>query len=70
MNCKKCGSDNVTVQYSEYEKSKRRSVLWNLMMILLTGGFWIVWILLRNKKTKTVKNKYALCQDCGNSWKL
>lgn len=70
MVCPKCKRTNVTVNESVYSKSKSRSILWNLFMILCTGGFWILWMLIRKKKQKIVHVKMAVCQSCGHSWEL
>lgn len=69
MNCRKCGSSNVTLSVNSYAKSKSRSLLWNLLMIFLTGGLWIIWMLVRKKKEKVVHEKIYCCQNCGNTWK-
>lgn len=70
MVCKKCGSDNVTVTYSEYTKSKNRSLLWNLLMTFCTAGIWLIWMLVRKRKEKVIKVKKAVCQSCGKSWNV
>lgn len=69
MKCRKCGSTNVKVDYNVYVKSKSRSFLWNLLMICCTCGIWIVWMLIRKRKEKVVKEKTCICQDCGHTWK-
>lgn len=70
MECPKCKSSNVTVSENVFTKSVHRSLIWNLFMIFLTGGIWLVWMLVRKRKEKTVHVKMAVCQSCGNSWKL
>lgn len=70
MNCLKCGSNNVSVQTNSYVKSKRRSFLWNLFMFCCTGGFWLLWMLIRKRKEKVVTETWATCQTCGNRWKI
>jgi len=67
--CPKCGSDNVTVSVNTYVKSKRRSFLWNLFMIVVTAGFWLLWMLIRRRKEKVVTQKTAVCGNCAYSWK-
>lgn len=69
MMCNKCGSSNIKVDYNVYVKSKSRSFLWNLLMVCCTCGFWILWMLIRKKKEKVVREKICICQDCGNIWK-
>lgn len=75
--CPKCHSENINVQLQQSNgkmKTKKRSGLGKLgrgAMIGLTGGLWG---LTRAKKesTKITYNneKIAICQDCGNSWKV
>lgn len=70
MICPKCGSTTVSINESVYTKSKRRSFLWNLLMVCITGGLWLIWMLIRKRKEKTVHVKMAVCQSCANSWKV
>ena len=70
MMCPKCQSENVAISQNVYTKSQSRSLIWNLLMIFITGGLWIIWMLIRKKKEKVVKIKTAVCQQCGNSWNL
>lgn len=70
MVCPKCKNSNVTVSESVYTKSQHRSFLWNLFMIVITCGFWLIWMLVRKRKEKVVKVKRCVCQDCGYSWKM
>ena len=70
MNCKRCGSNNINFSTSTIAKSKNRSFTWNLLMICCTGGFWLLWMLVRKKKQKLVKITTATCQNCGNSWNV
>jgi hypothetical protein len=70
MKCPKCGSDRVNVSVNTYVKSKRRSFLWNLLWILLTGGLWLIWMLVRRRKEKVVNQKLAVCSGCGHDWQV
>lgn len=70
MQCRKCSSQIVSVNSSVYNQSESRSLLWNLAMILITGGLWIVWMLVRKKSERTVHVTMATCQQCGNAWKV
>ena len=70
MICKKCHSSNVVVNMSSYTKSKSRSLIWNLLMILLTGGLWLVWMLIRKSKETVIHEKTCVCQTCGDSWNI
>ena len=70
MVCSKCKSENVTVNTNTMMVSKSRSFLWNLLWIILTGGLWIIWMLIRKKKEKKVTETWATCQSCGKRWKV
>lgn len=70
MVCPKCKSENVSVQTNSMMKSQKRSFLWNLLMICLTGGLWLLWMLVRGRKEKKITETYATCQACGNRWKV
>lgn len=77
MKCPKCGSENVSVQVMQTEgKTRQRGTgcLWTLgrwTLILCTCGLW----LLVGKRKGTGKTKFknetvAICQQCGNRWKV
>lgn len=82
MTCKKCGSQNVTVQMTNEVKlvNKHHGVLW----WLLIGWYWvpIKWIFLtvpallakifipKRQKAKNIEKKICLCQNCGYSWEI
>lgn len=66
MKCNNCESTNVRIDYQTIIKSKSRSFLWNLFMFILTGGLWLIWMIIRKKKEQTITTKFAICQDCGN----
>lgn len=68
MICPKCNSSNVHIDSQVYTQSVNRSCLWNLLMILITGGLWIIWMLVRKRKEKTIKQTSCTCQNCGYSW--
>lgn len=70
MKCRKCSNQIVSVSSSVYNQSESRSLLWNLAMIIITGGLWIVWMLVRKKSERTVQVTMATCQQCGNAWKV
>lgn len=70
MVCPKCNSTEVSISENVIVKSKRRSFLWNLLMICITCGIWIIWMLVRKKKEKVVHVKMCVCQKCGHSWEI
>lgn len=70
MKCPKCGNESISISESVYTKSKRRSFLWNLLWTVCTCGIWLIWMLVRKKKEKTIREKRCICQSCGYSWKM
>lgn len=68
MKCKRCSSESVSVNSSVYNKSESRSFIWNLVMIVITGGIWLVWMLVRSKNERAVQVTLATCQQCGRTW--
>lgn len=70
MRCPKCGGENIVVNTNTVVVSKSRSFLWNLFMIIITLGWWLVWMLVRKRKEKTITETWATCQDCGKRWKV
>ena len=66
--CPRCGSRNIIVQ--AVAEIKKRGCLMVCVWILLaciTLGLALI-PLLRGNKTKTAN--YAVCQNCGNRWKV
>ena len=70
MICPKCGSENIQVQaLAETKKRGCFTVLLYIFLLFIPIIGWIaLFMLLRGKKSKTVS--YALCQNCGNRWKV
>ena len=75
MTCRKCGSQNVTVQIEQVSgktKTNHTGILhaicrWTL--ILCTLGLWLlVPSRATNSKTKFKSKTVAICQDCGHKW--
>lgn len=71
MVCKKCGSENVTMQV--IEEKKRSGIISTLIQILICCTligipFFVLWKIIRGRKTKTVT--YAVCQECGARYKV
>lgn len=80
MKCKKCGSENVTVNVINevHLKDKHHGIIW----WLLIGWWWIPakWLFLTlpallfaifgHKKQKTVNKSVTkcVCQSCGYTW--
>ena len=85
MVCPKCGSNNVNVQMTNqvFLKRKHRSILaWLLFWWWVEMLLWIFLTIPRlivaflrlifggKQKAVNVTKKYAVCQDCGNSWEI
>lgn len=77
MKCPKCGSNNVNVtseQTNAKTNKQGNGCLWSIgrwLLIICTCGLW----LLVGKHTGKSKTKFknvtvAICQDCGNKWKV
>lgn len=80
MTCPKCHSDNVTVSAINEVREKRKK---GLLYWLFIGWWWelFAWLFLtlpkliiaifgKHKKTVSKTVTYALCQNCGNRWKV
>ena len=82
MRCPRCGNNNTNVQLTNqvFLKTKRKSALYWLFI-----GWWLelfLWFFLtiprllillfvpKNKKIINKTNKTAVCQNCGNSWRI
>lgn len=73
MVCPKCGSENVTVQAITETKVKQRGCLgwlWWILLAILTFGLILIIPLLTNTKTKSKTHTEAICQNCGNRWRV
>ncbi|GAA0107381.1 hypothetical protein [Clostridium tertium] len=78
MKCSKCGSENVTVQAVTIVKNKKHGcVYWLLIGWWLEIFMWLFltlpWIIIKIFKPNKISSKVrsqAVCQNCGNSWKV
>ena len=81
MKCKRCGSQNVTVQFVEKgQKTARKGIglgghinntARGLTAIGTLGLSNLVWKKSEGvNKTVTKNGKIAICQDCGKSWNV
>lgn len=75
MYCSKCGSDNVEVKEETYVIEKGGSIIINILLCIITGGIWLIYLIFKglsgkSKKSKTMRRKYAICHNCGNTFEL
>ncbi len=82
MKCSQCGSNNVNIQVVTETKLKRKHhgiAYWLLIGWWLEMFLWLFLTLPRllcmlfgHKKQKIVNKNYkmAVCQDCGNTWRI
>lgn len=78
MVCKQCGGQNVNIQMTTKVKKKRGNIfywifvkLWvELIMWFFLTLPWLIIKIFKPAKYKSKVEKYAVCQDCGHSWKI
>lgn len=77
ITCPSCGSDNISIQFEEIGSKttkKKNSIVRSAARggaIMATGGLWALTPKHDGKeKTKNKLKKFAICQSCGNSWKI
>lgn len=69
MTCPKCKSENVQIQtVTESRKTGCFTILLYIILACTILGLLIVIPLLLRRKTETVT--YAVCQNCGHTWKI
>ncbi|HNX14756.1 MAG TPA: hypothetical protein PK854_10375 [Oscillospiraceae bacterium] len=77
MKCPRCGSLNLLVtteQLSAKTRERAPGCLWSIgraLLIICTCGLW----LLVGRRRGTAKTKFknqtvAICQSCGNQWRV
>lgn len=67
--CPKCHSENITYQtVTEQKKTGCLMVLVYIFLAISCIGWLILIPLLAGKKDRTVT--YAVCQSCGNRWRI
>ena len=78
MICPKCGKENVTISQVSNVKTKRKGILY----WLLVGWWWeplwwlfftvpaVIVAIFTSKKTYTKIETHCVCQNCGYSWKI
>lgn len=77
MKCPRCGSEYVTVQAitETTTKTKHRGCLgwamWIFLAICTCGLILIIPAVTNSRtKTKTKTHTEAICQSCGNRWRI
>lgn len=73
MVCPKCGSENVNISIVNNKvKSSHAGALVKMgraFLVLCTCGLWL--LVPKSKGNSKIKSaKMAVCQSCGNSWKM
>lgn len=62
--CPRCGSNNIQIAVNTYQQKKKRSFLLNLFLVVITGGIWLIWMLVRSNSVEKQAKVYV-CQSCG-----
>lgn len=74
LTCPRCQSHHVEVQVVPTVQLKHRGcfmwLLWILLAILTLGIILLIVPLITNTKTKNTFENVAVCQNCGQTWKL
>jgi len=73
VHCPRCGSSYVTFQVVTDVRTVHRGCIgWALWILLAvcTLGLILIIPLLTNSKTKSTNHTQAICQNCGNSWRV
>ncbi|HBJ1649379.1 hypothetical protein [Clostridium botulinum] len=78
MKCKKCGSQNITVQAVTTLKNKHKGIMYWLFV-----GWWLemmLWLFLtipklifelfKPNRIKSKTHSEAVCQECGYKWEI
>ncbi|MEG2582905.1 MAG: hypothetical protein RSA27_00145 [Oscillospiraceae bacterium] len=68
MICPYCKSDNIEISNSIRLKEERPPIIIDLILLLFTFGLWLIWRVLRNRKTSTIYETIATCKSCGKVW--
>lgn len=73
MVCPRCGSNYVTIHPVTETRTKYRGCFgwfgW-IILAILTFGLILIIPAITNSKTKTKTHTEAVCQNCGNRWRL
>ena len=73
LTCARCGSTNLSLQAVTDVETKRRGCFGWMVWILLavcTLGLILIIPLLTNSKTVSKTHTEAICQNCGNRWRV
>lgn len=74
--CSQCGSSNISFNLALEEKKRGcgegcfLSYVAMILLIFIPIVGWIFLFAMFHEKKGTVNVTYALCNNCGNSWKL
>lgn len=73
MACPRCGNGNIVIQAITDVRTKHRGCLgWSLWILLafFTLGLILIIPALTNSKTRSNTHTEAICQNCGNRWRI
>jgi len=78
MKCSKCGSEKVNVQAITIVKNKKHGCLYWLLIgwwleIVMWFCLTLPWLIIKIFKPKKISSKVrsqAVCQNCGNTWRV
>ena len=78
MKCKKCGSENVSVQVVSTVKTKKHGCMYWLLIgwwleLSLFFCFTLIYLVVKIFKPNNVVTRHkkeAICQSCGHSWRV
>lgn len=78
MKCSKCNSENVNIQAITIVKNKKHGCIYwlligwwlELFMWLFLALPWIIIKIFKPNKIKSKTHSEAICQNCGNRWRV
>lgn len=73
MQCPKCKSENVNIQMVNTKiRTNNAGIIHacgRLFLIVCTCGLWLL-VPSRKENSKVKNSSMAVCQNCGNTWKV
>lgn len=75
--CKRCGSENIQVQKIATQVKKKKGLMYWSVGWIIDLMLWIfltlprlIIAMFKPNKTVTQTDTVAVCQNCGNDWKI